>query len=291
MGWPWETSLALFLAAGAVANPVLRPRQLPWPEPIRASSIGPLDWSTIHPPIYSSQTPSTKVSTSGKITTDASSALDDSSPPQSVDWRNRSGLNYITTPQDQGGCNACWAFAATALIEAMVRIEHGVWSKRSEADVHDGVGAACESVGNAEEILAWVAGQGASWVNNPDAVPPGVADWPCDPYQATAHGYEHCGDRSGRTTRIPFYQSLGEVEDQKRWLDQYGPLVATFILYGDFGGWKPTDGAGVYKWDGKSTTSGNHLALIVGYDDDKQAWIMKNSWGKGWGQNGFGYFA
>ncbi|KAK4235404.1 hypothetical protein C8A03DRAFT_17860 [Achaetomium macrosporum] len=287
MGSPWHTSLALILAVGAVSNP-LRPRQLPWPEPVPASSIGPLDWSSIHPPIYNN--PKSKSYSLQATTTTAGS----SPPPSSVDWRNRSGLNYITTPQDQGVCNSCWAFAATALIEAMVRIEHGVWSKRSEADVHDGLGAACESTGNAEETLAWVAGQGPMFVNEtgPDATPPGIADWPCDPYQDTRHPYEHCADRSGRATRIPFYQALGLVQDQKRWLEEYGPLIATFVLYSDFGAWKPTgDNKGVYKWDGVSESTGNHLALVVGYDDDKQAWIMKNSWGKGWGQDGFVYFA
>lgn len=283
MGWP----LKLILAAGAAANP-LRPRQIPWPEPVPASSIGPLDWSSIQPPIYSS-TSSAGTGNSNLYSLKATAA--DSSPPAAVDWRNRSGLNYITSPQDQGACNACWAFAAAALIESMVRIEHGVWSKRSEADVHDGVGAACESVGNAEDTLAWVAGQGPDFVNDTTKAPPGIADWPCDPYEATLHGYEHCEDRSGRTTHIPFYQSLGIIEDQKRWLDQYGPLIATFILYADFGSWKPEVEGSVYKWDGVSETTGNHLALVVGYDDDRQAWIMKNSWGKGWGEDGFVYFA
>lgn len=173
----------------------------------------------------------------------------------------------------------------------MVRIEHGVWTKRSEADVHDGVGAACESTGNAEETLAFVAGQGSQFVNNTNAPAPGIADWPCDPYEATLHPYEHCADRAGRATHIKWYQAIGVIEDQKRWLDQYGPLVATFVLYNDFGSWKPTSADSVYSYDGTSASTGNHLALIVGYDDNKKAWIMKNSWGKGWGWNGFVNFA
>ncbi|KAL2130283.1 hypothetical protein VTI74DRAFT_6677 [Chaetomium olivicolor] len=284
MGWPLELSFLLLAATGTLANPILRPRQLPWPEPVPASSIGPLDWASIPRPLYNPP----GSSSSSKSYSKATAA---SSPQATVDWRNRSGLNYITTPQDQGVCNSCWAFAVTALIESMVRIEHGVWSKRSEADVHDGVGAACESVGNAEETLAWVAGMGADWVNDTAKPPRGLADWACDPYEATAHAYETCKDRRGRATFIPFYQALGTVENQKRWLDEYGPLVVTFILYSDFGGWKPAEDGSVYKWDGVSASTGNHLALVVGYDDEKQAWIMKNSWGKGWGDKGFVYFA
>ncbi len=290
MGRSLETSLTILLATGVSANPLLR-RQIQWPDPLPASAVGPLDWSAIAPPVYASNSkPPIKATSSLKVATTAA----DSSPPLSVDWRNRNGINYVTSPQNQGGCNSCWAFAVTALIESMIRIEHGIWAKRSEADLHDGVGAACESVGNAADSLAWVAGQGYEWLNKTGVPPPGIADWPCDPYEATAHGYEHCADRSGRTTGIPMYQALGVIEDQKRWLDEYGPLVATFMLYSDFSGWKPTadTGAGaVYKWDGVAEKTGNHLAVVVGYDDDMQAWILKNSWGPGWGKNGFVYFA
>lgn len=286
----WRTALTLALAAGAVAGPQRQPRQLPWPDPVPAESIGPLDWSTIPPPIYASS--AGRVSTgkgfsNNKATADSGSTA---TLPSAVDWRNRSGVNYITTPQDQGRCQSCWAFAAAALIESMVRIEHGVWSKRSEADVHDGVGAACESTGNAEETLAYVAGMGYQFVNETDPVRPGIADWPCDPYEATLHPYLHCADRTGRTTHIPFYQALGTVAEQKKWLDEYGPLIATFVLYTDYSSWKPQNPGTVYQHDGVSGSTGNHLALVVGYDDIKQAWVIKNSWGKGWGEDGFIYF-
>jgi len=51
-----------------------------------------------------------------------------------VDWRNRYGRNWITRIRDQDPCEHCWIYAPTALIEAMVRIEHCVWCARSEGD-------------------------------------------------------------------------------------------------------------------------------------------------------------
>ncbi|KAK3334082.1 hypothetical protein B0T19DRAFT_474651 [Cercophora scortea] len=267
--------------------------RLPWgdgiPVPVPAASVGLIDWSSISPSSYS--VPRVLDNAAKHTGIAASVVTGASSLPAAVDWRNRNGMNYITTAQNQGACQSCWAFAVTALVEAMVRIEHGIWSKRSEADVHDGVGAACESFGNAEDTLGFISGQGAEFLNSGDNTPHGIADWPCDPYEATLHGYTPCADRSGRATHIPWHQALGVVEDQKRWLHEYGPLIATFILYSDFQSWKSANASDVYTWDGQAGSTGNHIALIVGYDDTRQAWIIKNSWGPGWGQGGFVYFS
>jgi len=34
---------------------------------------------------------------------------------------------------------------------------------------------------------------------------------------------------------------------------------------------------------------GGHCQVLVGYDDNRQVWIVQNSWGVGWGDNGFAY--
>ncbi|KAK4164126.1 hypothetical protein QBC43DRAFT_289359 [Cladorrhinum sp. PSN259] len=286
--WAWLSVQLLLLSATGHARP--NRQKLAWPSPVPASSIPPLDWSSVGPPLYSPPATSAR-ETTGKISTSNKASIFNSPVPSAVDWRNRSGVNYITTAQDQGVCQSCWAFAVTALIESMIRIEHGIWSKRSEADVHDGTFAACDSTGNAEDTLQYVAGMGIDFIVNPERGTPGIADWQCDPYEATFHPYEHCADRSGRVTYIPFYQALGGIEDQKRWLNEYGPLVVTFALYEDFWEWKDEKGEKVYKYNEIARETGNHIALIVGFDDAKQAWIIKNSWGPNWGNKGFVYIA
>ena len=67
---------------------------------------------------------------------------------------------------------------------------------------------------------------------------------------------------------------------------QKGPLVTTLSVYADFMSY----GGGVYKHV-TGDELGGHAISIVGYDDTKQAFIVRNSWGQEWGENGFGYVA
>lgn len=210
----------------------------------------------------------------------------------SVDWRNRWGWPWITSVRDQNGCEACWCFAAVALVEAMVRIEHAVWPWISEGDVHKGMGSHCCDCGSSEAAL--------DWMKNNAAADPGCFAWPvtssgCSGCGGTGGGpydnvaYKPTPDRNGRSVRIPAYTYVGSVADQKAWLDSAGPLVTAITVYQDFFAL----GSGVYhKQDtigGQPNLAvGGHLMLVVGYDDTNQCWIVKNSWGTGWGQDGFG---
>ena len=35
---------------------------------------------------------------------------------------------------------------------------------------------------------------------------------------------------------------------------------------------------------------GSHAMVVVGYDDDRQAFRILNSWGRNWGEGGYGWF-
>lgn len=213
-------------------------------------------------------------------------------PPSSVDWRNRWGTSWITGIRDQDPCEACWAFGATALVEAMVRIEHCVWCVRSEGDVHDGLKAECGTCGSASNALDWVKSNGLA--------DPQCYAWPapgsrtssyfnpqpqnCGGGSMIAPNYTQCSDRSGRTVRLDGYTTLGNTADQKNWLDQIGPLVVGMDIYSDFYAWS---GTSPYIQSPSATYQGGHVMLAVGYDDTLQCWIVKNSWGTGFGDQGY----
>ncbi|MBP1599829.1 MAG: putative cysteine peptidase [Acidobacteria bacterium] len=72
------------------------------------------------------------------------------------------------------------------------------------------------------------------------------------------------------------------AEDIKKGLYYYGPVVASMYVYNDFYSYR----SGVYSYATGSYV-GAHAVLVVGYDDVNQCFIVKNSWGTGWGDAGF----
>ena len=70
-----------------------------------------------------------------------------------------------------------------------------------------------------------------------------------------------------------------------------GPSATAFSVYEDFMSYK----GGVYKINGTSPRvkvdgkDMGHAFCVVGYDESKEAWRRKNSWGSGWGMGGYCY--
>jgi hypothetical protein len=215
-----------------------------------------------------------------------------------VDWRDRYFLSWLTSVQDQNPCGSCWAYATAALIEAQVRIEHGYWAKRSEGDIRDGM------------LSSWIPGrdipstqycaQGASVTDGLKyANLFGVTDLGCFPTNhilGVADPYTPCIDKLGRSTLVPAWTELGTAEDQKNWIYNVGPIIASISfdkqnILDDFSNYAAGT---IYKAptpDPSENYGGGHNPLIVGYNDLEGYWIIKNSWGPDWGDQGYGFIA
>ena len=216
--------------------------------------------------------------------------------PTSVDWRNRWTWNFVTGIRDQDPCEHCWIYAATALVESQVRIEHCAWCDRSEGDYIEANKVPCGACGNPADVLNWYTSNGVcdqsciAWVDS-DPGNRTAAYWNPPPNNCGTGSmlpppaYNPPSNRDGKTVKIPSYTSLGNVNDEKNWLDTIGPLVCGFEVYSDFFGWS---GNSPYIKSASATAEGGHVVLCIGYDDTLQCWIIKNSWGPGWGNGGFG---
>ncbi len=81
------------------------------------------------------------------------------------------------------------------------------------------------------------------------------------------------------------FDKMPSVERLKAALVEYGPLAVPIWADYCFSVYK----SGVFN--GRNSRSINHVVALIGWDDEKKAWLIKNSWGKNWGEDGFAWVA
>ncbi|MCU7520737.1 MAG: T9SS type A sorting domain-containing protein [Ignavibacteria bacterium] len=84
---------------------------------------------------------------------------------------------------------------------------------------------------------------------------------------------------------VSYSENTASIEAIKNSL-QYSPVLAGMFVYYKFRYLYNSDYA---IYDGKYDTTylGSHAVVIVGYDDNNECWICKNSWGDNWGWGGY----
>ena len=198
----------------------------------------------------------------------------------SLDWRNVGGLSYVSPVKNQGGCGSCWAFAVTAALESQAMIGTG----GTQVDLSEQILVSCSGAGSCSGGYPTTA---STYIRDK-----GLPVEGCFPYTATNNSCANaCAD--WQTGQATLYKVKGwrtatssaypqRVQDIKNALYTYGPVLATFYVYNDFFSYS----GGVYSYT-TGAYAGAHAVLIVGYDDNYQAFIVKNSWGSGWGMSGY----
>jgi C1A family cysteine protease len=92
-----------------------------------------------------------------------------------------------------------------------------------------------------------------------------------------------CSDWQNRLTKIASHTGYATMAARKDAVATKGPLLAGMAVFNDFFAYS----SGVYVASPSTGLAGYHCITIVGYDDNQQCWILKNSWGAGWGDGGF----
>lgn len=87
--------------------------------------------------------------------------------------------------------------------------------------------------------------------------------------------------------RITTYQRLMTVDEMRAGLADRYPFVFGFTVYESFESQKVAQ-TGIVDMPLKTErVVGGHAVLGVGYDDSQQRFIVRNSWGTGWGMQGY----
>jgi hypothetical protein len=203
--------------------------------------------------------------------------------PATFDWRNvdGNGKSYVTPVRNQQSCGSCWAFATAAALESYILMTQN--PSNMNLDLSEQLLLSCYNT----DGCSGGSPSGASFYIQSVGLPAEA----CFPYKAfdaqdgtnSVLCSQACTNWSNAAYRILHYGAVSAtVSAIKDALVNYGPLVTTFSVYADFFSYH----GGIYSY-ATGAYQGGHAVLIVGYDDVNQCFIVKNSWGTGWGEGGY----
>lgn len=216
--------------------------------------------------------------------------LDKKVLPVRFDWRNHNGHTYIGPVRDQGYCGSCYAFGAAAAAEGT----YNVAMNRFDSNCID----------LSESFIMWCLGSlsqfyphffgcdGADYdyMELQALVEYGIIRESDYPYTSNFNGTcTHWNDPIIKFTqwnRIP----CGDIDAIKTAIMTFGVVDAAVLTTSAFQAYH----SGVYQ-DSNTTchstpcyyTPTDHAIALVGWDDADGAFILRNSWGSSWGENGY----
>ena len=208
-------------------------------------------------------------------------AESDETLPTYHDWRRKNGA--VAPVRSQGSCGSCWAFSAVSCIEnALWRSGNLLSLRLSEQELVD----CSHDYGNG--------GCNGGWMNS-------AFKYVRDKGISTSFNYFYNKrDNTCKETRVkrsPRYSISGfrnipkNVVDLQRAIYE-GVVAVAFEVQSDFMFYS----SGVYKpLDSNCGAEVNHGMTAVGYkfdgNVDTSYFIIRNSWGRGWGKNGYAHVA
>ncbi|PIN19573.1 Cysteine proteinase Cathepsin L [Handroanthus impetiginosus] len=192
--------------------------------------------------------------------------------PSSMDWRKKGA---VTGVKDQGQCGCCWAFSAVAATEGINQLKTGKLISLSEqelvdCDTSEDQGCNGGLMDYAFEFM--IKNHGLTTESN---YPYKGVDGTCNTRKESSH-----------VAKITGYKDVPANSESSLLKAVANQLVSVAIDAGgsDFQFYS----SGVFT--GECGTELDHGVTAVGYgktSDGTKYWLVKNSWGTDWGEDGY----
>ena len=206
----------------------------------------------------------------------------------SLDWRD---AGIITPSKDQQDCGSCWAFAGISVIEAMA-IQAGAsaalnlseqYAVSCDVDMDPTYGVWNEGCcGGYCTVFTFFEDhntitEAAFAYNNGDYNNTGPRD--CD--ATPSWNQVDCPSPAPAPTdwRVASWNLIGSGIPTLKTALIGGPIWIGFTVWSDFDTFWASASAGDVYTHASGVERGGHAITLIGYDDTKSAWLIKNSWG------------
>ncbi|XP_061711457.1 procathepsin L-like [Cydia pomonella] len=187
-----------------------------------------------------------------------------------LDWRKKDAVTHV---KSQGQCGSCYIFSAVGAIEGQYAIKHKQCPALSEGQALDCLDCGTCSGGLMHTVCQELAQKKKKLEKE--------SDYPYKEAKQACHEDQSKGVAlvtGGKEVKIH------NEEELKKLLSNYGPLPVA-LNAADFHHYHK----GILEPNLCKGKEINHGVVLVGYGEEngKQYWLIKNSWGTVWGENGY----